>query len=170
MQPSALTSKSNTGLSNQLVTLVDVVVPNTLTTVKVQAIWDTGATASVITESVVKALGLIASGFSNVSTANGVAIQNTYIVDIVLPMGITVKDVTVTGAAALSGGSHVLIGMDIINLGDFSITNYKNSTCMTFRIPSLHELDYVKNPEFTFKPNIPTGKQGSNFTIKKKQR
>lgn len=37
--------------------------------------------------------------------------------------------------------------MDIIGIGDFSITNFNQKTCMSFRIPSLHEIDYVNNGE-----------------------
>ncbi|HUZ60777.1 MAG TPA: retropepsin-like aspartic protease [Hanamia sp.] len=170
MQPTAFTIKSNAGILNQLVSLVNVVVPNTTNTFQVKAIWDTGATATVITDNVVKSLGLVPTGMSNVNTANGLAVQNTYIIDVVLPTGITVKDVTVTGATALSGGCEVLIGMDIIGLGDLSITNYKGTTCMSFRIPSLHEIDYVKNLNFKLTPNIPAGKVGSNITPKKKKR
>ena len=170
MQPSAFTIKSNSGISNQLTTLIDVIVPNTKNSNHVKAIWDTGATATVITDNVVKALGLIPTGMSHVNTANGLAIQNTYIIDIVLPNGLRVTDVTVTGAMALSGGSEVLIGMDIIALGDLSITHYKGCTCMSFRIPSMHEIDYVKNLHFKFTPNVPAGQSGSNFTAKKKKR
>lgn len=170
MQPTAFTIKSGAGLLNQLVTLVNVVVPNTNNNFQVKAIWDTGATSSVVTDNVVKSLGLVPTGMSNVNTANGPVVQNTYIVDIQLPNGITVKDVTVTGASAFSGGCEVLIGMDIISLGDLSITNYRDSTCMSFRIPSLHEIDYVKNPNYKLTPNIPAGKPGSNITQKKKKR
>ena len=170
MQPTAFTIKSNSGIIKQLTTLVDVVVPNTRNSFQVRAIWDTGATATVITENVVKALGLLPTGMSHVNTANGSTIQNTYIVDIVLPNGLIVKDVTVTGATALSGGSEVLIGMDIITLGDLSITHHKGVTCMSFRIPSLHEIDYVKNINFKLTPNLPAGKPGSNITPKKKKK
>ncbi len=38
MQPTAFTVKSNAGISNQLVTLVDVVVPNTKNAFHVKAI------------------------------------------------------------------------------------------------------------------------------------
>ncbi len=170
MNPTAFTIKANSGILNQLNSLVDIVVPNTKNSLQVKAIWDTGATASVITEKVVKSLGLIPTGMSHVNTANGIAIQNTYIVDIILPNKIIVKDVTVTGASALSGGSDVLIGMDIITLGDLSITHHKGLTCMSFRVPSLHEIDYVKNINLIVKPQIPSGKIGSNLTPKKKKR
>lgn len=170
MQPSAFTIKSNSGILNQLTTIVSVVIPNTKNAFQVKAIWDTGATASVITENVVKSLGLIPTGMSNVHTANGIALQPTFIVDIVLPNGLKVRDVTVTGATALSGGCDVLIGMDIIGLGDLSITNYKGCTCMSFRIPSMHEVDYVKNLSLKLTPNIKAGQPGSNVTPKKKRR
>jgi uncharacterized protein YecA (UPF0149 family) len=28
-------------------------------------------------------------------------------------------------------------------MGDFAVTNVNNQTCMTFRIPSIQEIDYV---------------------------
>ena len=42
-------------------------------------------------------------------------------------------------------GAQVLIGMDVIAQGDFSITNYKGITWFSFRVPSLHQLDYVED-------------------------
>ncbi|MCY7409416.1 MAG: SEC-C domain-containing protein [Chitinophagales bacterium] len=45
--------------------------------------------------------------------------------------------------------------MDIIAMGDFSITNLDGNTCMSFRMPSLHEIDYVKNLQLKVNPNMP---------------
>ncbi|MBI3139488.1 MAG: SEC-C domain-containing protein [Sphingobacteriales bacterium] len=42
--------------------------------------------------------------------------------------------------------------MDIITLGDFSITNHNGDTCMSFRLPSSHEIDYVKNLNYGITP------------------
>ena len=55
MQPTALTIKSTAGIINQLVSLVNIVVPNTTNVIQVNAIWDTGATSTVITDNIVKA-------------------------------------------------------------------------------------------------------------------
>lgn len=170
MQPTAFTIRWPNGIVNQLTTEVSIIFPNSQNFFKVRAIWDTGASASVITDSVVKALGLIPTGMSLVHTANGPTTQNTYIVDIMLPNGVVVRDVTVTGASSLSGGCEVLIGMDIISLGDFSITQHKGATCMSFRIPSIHEIDYVKCLDFKLTPKIKAGQSGSNITFKKKKR
>lgn len=37
----------------------------------------------------------------------------------------------------------LLIGMDVITIGDFSITNLNARTVFSFRFPSSHEVDYV---------------------------
>ena len=136
------------GIQRVLLTKVGIIKPDNSLSTEAIAIWDTGATGSVITKQIALKLGLIATGLSQVSTANGIALQNTYTVQIQLLNGITVSNVVVTEVDALSGGCDVLIGMDIITLGDFSITNHKGVTCMSFRIPSSHEIDYVKSPDF----------------------
>ena len=59
----------------------------------INAIWDTGATCSVITRKIVDLLGLIPTGFVEVHTANGTPIQRTFIIDIKLPNGVLVKGI-----------------------------------------------------------------------------
>jgi hypothetical protein len=170
--PVSFTIKSKTGLSNVLYTAVHIVVPGSNKSCEINAIWDTGASRSVITSDVTKALGLIPTGMSQVHTANGTALQNTYTVHIGLPNKVLIQDIITTEALALSSGYNALIGMDIITLGDFSITNHKGFTCMSFRVPSSHEIDYVKNPTYGMTPikHMPPGHNGSNFTPPKKKR
>lgn len=168
MPVSALTVKSNAGLLNQLTSIVEINVPNTTTKNQYKAIWDTGASGTVITQVIVDNLGLIPTGMSIVHTANGQARQNTYIIDISLSDGISIKDVTVTCATAFSGGCCVLIGMDIISQGDFSITNLNGITCMSFRKPSLHEIDFCKNPNM--KANSNPNRGNNNIAPKKKRK
>ena len=105
-------------------------------------IWDTGASGSVITEKVVQSLSLQPTGQKEVNTANGTIITNTYLVDFILPGNVLIQNVEVTEAKLRK--VDILIGMDIITLGDFSITNLNNITVMTFRVPSMVEYDYVK--------------------------
>lgn len=110
---------------------------------KWRGLWDTGASKSSIDKRVVDDLGLTPVGRGMISTANGVVLVNTYFINLTLPNHVTVKDVLVTGAD-LGNNIDVLIGMDIIRHGDFSITNMNNSTTFSFRIPSISEIDYVK--------------------------
>lgn len=163
----ALTVKAN-GIARILHTDINLLIPNTANGAKATAIWDTGATGSVITKKISKALGLIPTGFAQVNTANGQVTQNTFTIDVGLPNGVIIQGITVTEADGLSGGCEALIGMDIISLGDFSITNHNGKTCMSFRVPSGHEIDYVANPNYGMTPikNIPKIK--NKYTNKKR--
>jgi hypothetical protein len=43
----------------------------------------------------------------------------------------------------LLGGIDVLIGMDILGLGDFTVTHYGGKTTFSFCCPSRREIDFV---------------------------
>lgn len=122
------------------------VVGNPLQFAKTKAIWDTGATNTVITKEVVSRLGLVSSGFTQVNTASeNNKTTNTYLVDLKLKSDVTISTVQVTEGVILSEkGIDCLLGMDIISIGDFSITNFEGRTMMSFRIPSSHKLDFVE--------------------------
>lgn len=144
----AFTLKSNNGFLNMLKT--DTLVLSTVResnkpfTPKLwRGLWDTGASKSSITQRIVDDLNLIPVGNANISTANGLVTVNTYFVDFGLPNGVTVKNVLVS-CADLGDDIDVLIGMDIIRHGDFSITNVNNKTTFSFRTPSMQEIDYVQ--------------------------
>ena len=110
--------------------------------VEFESIWDTGATGTVITKKVVNALELIPTGGVEVSTANGKCYVNTYVIDLWLPNKICIQGLTVTEGNFSS--ADLLIGMDVINQGDFAVSNYKGKTTFSFRWPSIEETDYVK--------------------------
>lgn len=111
-----------------------------------RAIWDTGATGSVVTQRVVQACGLKPIGFTRVSTAGGMRDSSKYVANIMLPNRVGFPMLTVT-EGELTGGVDVLIGMDIITQGDFAITHRSGLTVFTFRYPSLAEFDFVKETE-----------------------
>ncbi len=145
----ALTLKAN-GRAAQLISDVSVCAafdpkapPDPLPpSVQARALWDTGASKSVISEAVVKDLGLTASGATNVSHAGGISISPTYVLNFYLPNG-----VGVVGVIATEFPGHLkfgaIIGMDIITIGDFAITNVSGKTWMSFRTPSMVTIDYV---------------------------
>ena len=152
----AFTLKSN-GILNMLKTdtlvLSDIRKKDTSYTPKLwRGLWDTGASKSSITQRIVDDLNLIPVGNTNISTANGVVAVNTYFVDFGLPNGVTVKNVLVS-CADLGDDIDVLIGMDIIRHGDFSITNVNNKTTFSFRTPSVEEIDYVKESRNIYENN-----------------
>lgn len=115
-----------------------------------QAIWDTGATGTVITPSVVAGLGLQPSGKVTIQGvgAAGTPAQHlcdTYLVNIYLPNNVVIIGVRVSENSL--AGCDVLIGMDIIGEGDFAITNHMGKTTWTFRTPPCDEIDFVKEIE-----------------------
>lgn len=172
LHSSAFTIKSNRGLLRVLISDIDVHVPGKLEHYSIKAIWDTGATGSAISKHVAQQLGLIPSGIAEVNTAGGKVNQSTYTIDIGLPNKVLIQGIVATEIDALTGGCDALIGMDVINLGDLSITNHNGITCMSFRVPSSHEIDYVKNPYDGITPikNLSSKNSGSNFTPPKKKR
>ena len=108
------------------------------------ALWDTGANTSCISHDVVQALGLVATGRVPIHTPSGTRVSRTYLVDIQLPNNVIVHGVQVCDSEIGGQGIGVLIGMNIINQGDFAVSNFQGKTVFTFRCPSVAKADYVK--------------------------
>lgn len=127
---------------------------------KYLAIWDTGATASVITKKVVEDLGLKPTGMTKVNHAGGESTTRKFLVDIWLPNKVVMKQVTVT-EGVLNGNFEILVGMDVISKGDFAVTNKDGKTCFSYRYPSVECIDFVKQP-YKEKPIAKEAKVGRN--------
>ena len=108
------------------------------------AIWDTVASGSVIAPKVASALKLKPIGKKEVHGVNGISRANEYLVNIYLPNGVQIVGIPVIEAGNIVGDFDVLIGMDIITLGDFAVTNQDNKTKLSFQMPSTHDIDFVK--------------------------
>ena len=107
------------------------------------ATWDTGATNTMVSQNVVDKCELISTGVVKVGTAGGIVEANTYVIDLVLPDNMIIPNLNVT--CGKLNDTDVLIGMDIIQRGDFAVSNFNSETKFTFRIPSLEHSDFVKN-------------------------
>lgn len=125
---------------------------------KYLAIWDTGATNSVITQKVVQECDLMPIAVTKVNTASGERLSNVYLAGIWLPNKVRIPQVRVT-EGTIGGGVEVLIGMDIICMGDFAVTNKDGKTNFTFRTPSLECLDFVKQKPPLIQSGIQTLRQ-----------
>jgi hypothetical protein len=126
---------------------------HTQTTIQTNGIWDTGATNSVITKSMATKLGLISVNKAMVLGIHGTKEADVYFVNIKLNNENITVNAQVTECEELSADNSVgfLIGMNIITMGDFAITNYQGQTVMSFRVPSIQRIDFVEG--------IKTGKQ-----------
>jgi hypothetical protein len=153
---SALTNRYD-GISHRIITNVKISTafdpadyqgkPVPFQIIEKNALWDTGATNSVITAETAKQLNLTPVGSVLVNHAGGSSPSNTYLVNLVLPNQVGFAGVQVSECVDSEFG--VIIGMDIICSGDFSITNVNQKTVMSFRNPSLKTIDYVTeiNPQ-----------------------
>ncbi len=65
-----------------------------------------------------------------------------YLVNIYLPNNVAFSIVRVTKAKLL--GADLLVGMNIINRGDFAVTNRNGDTKFSFRYPSETHIDFVE--------------------------
>lgn len=150
MQNFTAFTKDEKGLINVLRTQVGIIIDKKVNPnykkkkESFEAIWDTGATNTVISEKLAKELDLTPVGVATVSTAGGVFEVNKYVLGLKLPNHLNIENVMVT-AGNLDPKTDFLIGMDIITLGDFSITNVGGKTTFSFRFPSCETINYVED-------------------------
>ncbi|HVT60978.1 MAG TPA: SEC-C metal-binding domain-containing protein [Thermoanaerobaculia bacterium] len=113
------------------------------TAVSTLALWDTGATGSMVSTAVVASLGLIPTGKVKIRHAVGEDIRNTYLVNVGLPNRVGISGILASECHAAGGDFGFIVGMDIITSGDFALTNVGGKTWLSFRTPSCEVIDYV---------------------------
>lgn len=110
---------------------------------EVDALWDTGATTTCISQELAKRLNMVPTGKSSILTPSGGTIVNTYLIDIALPNGVTVKDVVVCDSNIGAQKIDLLIGMNIINCGEFCVSSYGGKTTFSFIVPPISEANFL---------------------------
>ena len=157
------------GITNRIITPVHVSAafdpanpPDNPKFFSTSALWDTGATQSVVTAATAKILGLVETGKSLVHHAGGKGLASTYVVNFLLPNQVGIQGALVSECTDPEHDQFgAIIGMDIIMTGDLTITNHNGKSWVTFRYPSVGTLDYVAESQ---KPPLPavSGKMGRN--------
>lgn len=110
--------------------------------IPVRAQWDTGATGTCISKEIVAQLGLQPTGMINVQTPSGIGTMNKYMVNLILNNEVRIMNLVVMDSEIGNQGIDVLIGMDIISVGDFAVSNFDGKTQFSFRIPSQEHIEY----------------------------
>jgi len=106
--------------------------------IKINALWDTGATLSVITPKIAEELNLepfdkyIISGINDKGKLSDVVLSTITLPNNMTFLGQRFSVCEIPGADAL-------IGMDIISRGDCVITTARGKTLFSFVIPTLNE-------------------------------
>lgn len=110
----------------------------------VSALWDTGAWSSVITQKVVTALGLSPIDHVRACGVNGWYDAPVYIVDVTLPNKIKISNLLVSLGTMTA--ADMLIGMDVISMGDFKLIN-DGKTSFSIRTPSEGDAPFVADTQ-----------------------
>lgn len=108
----------------------------------VNALWDTGANRSMISEDLATTMGLIPFRHINSHSTNGISRKPVYQVAIMLPNGAGLPKLNVIEGHF--DGHDIIIGMDIISLHDFALThNRDGELILSIVFPPLNKpLDY----------------------------
>ncbi len=96
-------------------------------------VWDTGATNTIISPKIVKELGLKPFDTSGISGIGGYVETQLYKIGIILPNGLIIKELVVLESEM---DFDMIIGMDVITLGDFCFSNKDGVSVFSFRLPS----------------------------------
>ena len=125
-------------ITNRIITVETVVYKDK--TVNVNTEWDTGATYSSISIDLVQTLNLKPIKRDNGVTVGGSYTANVYEIIILLHKVYPVKVEAQAVSNINATGIDLLIGMDVISLGDFAVSNYHKNTYFSFRIPSQNHI------------------------------
>jgi hypothetical protein len=109
-----------------------------------KAMWDTGSTGCCISQRLAAALALISVDSWNLTSVHDSKSTNVYLLDIILPDKTTISNLTVVEIDS-TGAYDVIIGMNIIGLGDFALSNDHGKTLFSFRLPAGSQpIDFTK--------------------------
>ena len=106
--------------------------------------WDCGATQSSISKELSQKLQLKPCGTQVATSSTGSALLDTYEISLILHDEVEIPMRVSALPNIHSSGVDMLIGMNVIHLGDFAISNYNDKTCFSFRIPSKGLIDFTK--------------------------
>lgn len=145
-------SKVHVSAAVDIATHPQPITPQNCNAVEFIAIWDTGATNTVISQRIAQDCGLKPISMAKVNTANGERLSPVYLVSMFLPNHVYFPQLRATEGTIVGG--DVLIGMDIITRGDFAITNSDGRTTFSYRWPSTSKIDFVAQTKVSGVPQM----------------
>ncbi len=138
---------------NEIILPVEVGKPGSELYNRFMGVWDTGATNTVISQKIIDVLGLV-DIVDEVDThsADGPGKADAYYVHVLLPNGVHFSALRVL---KMNIREDLLIGMDIIGVGDSCLTNKNGKTVLTYEWPAYHQYDFVKQVNSSKKHSPP---------------
>jgi hypothetical protein len=110
----------------------------------VLALIDTGATDTSISDKLAAGLGLNVVARCRVDAAGGTHTANAYSIDVLLRNMVNFTRIRAVEFVKTIQIFDIIIGMDILTLGDLAITNHNHQTVLSFRVPpDTKHIDFV---------------------------
>lgn len=119
-------------LANRLYVPVEVNGCNKRETYKAKAIWDTGSSATAISERLAEEMGLAPVDKGVGVSAVGETKILYYLLDIRMSNDIVIKSVKIAAFPLKRHDIDILLGMDVISKGKLTISNQNGKTEVTF--------------------------------------
>jgi len=104
--------------------------------IEVEALWDTGATITCIKPALWERINLrpFEPGRAKFAGIGGKVEADLTFVDLLLTSELKIKNCPIY-AVDFPGDADMLVGMDIIKIGDFAVCNADNKTSFSFAVP-----------------------------------
>jgi predicted aspartyl protease len=110
----------------------------------VLALIDTGATDTSISNKLASSLGLEVIAQCHVDAAGGRHRANVYSIDVLLRNMVNFTTIRAAEFIKTIQIFDIIIGMDILTMGDLAITNNNHRTVLSFRVPpDTKHIDFV---------------------------
>ena len=116
----------------QVVTVIHGDWPANRTAVRCEAVWDTGSSFTIVTERLVKALGLRKIDGKKVLLHAGTGDAESECYEAWLVLKPDERPIKIVACVMPQPDTDVLIGMDIIGLGRFEVDSTSGRTVLTF--------------------------------------
>jgi len=117
---------------------------NTSLSLSTDALWDTGASMSAITPEIQSKLKVTPVDKKTIAGIHSTQEVDVVFITLELPNSVIKKNIKVA-VCNITSNVGMILGMDIISLGDFALSNGNNQTLLSFAVPPFQEkIDFSK--------------------------
>jgi hypothetical protein len=122
---------------------------NSLLSLSTDALWDTGASMSAITPEIKDKLKVTPVDKKTITGIHSTQVVDVVFITLELPNSVIKKNIK-AAVCNITSKVGMIIGMDIISLGDFALSNGDDQTLLSFAVPP-----FKKKIDFSIRQNEP---------------
>jgi predicted aspartyl protease len=117
---------------------------NSALSLSTNALWDTGASMSAITPEIKDKLGVTPVDKKTIAGIHSTQVVDVVFITLELPNKVIKKNIKVA-VCNITSDVGMILGMDIISMGDFAMSNGNDQTLFSFAVPPFQDkIDFSK--------------------------